>query len=420
MSARSRFHPLAALLRWAGLFLAAAGLVPALLAAPAPASPETNQSLPCVELQAARLPDGNDKLPCTVRIAASEGRPAEAAGPLKAAARLHGASSRGLPKKSYNFSIETPAPLLGMSTRGQWILHAVCIDRSFMRHKLAYDLFRSLSTPGAPRPAAQSRFVEARINGSYEGVYLLMEHVDRRLLGWPASAGSNTAAQACLYKAVDHGANFGQTGHDGYAQKEPDLALGEYWTPLEALNKLSAAGSDARFFDPKTGVESLVDLDEALDFYLLVLLTSNSDGITKNYFLARPAPAPDAPARRFVFVPWDYDGTFGRNWDATPFPHDVWLSNHLFDRLMARPEIRARMAARWRQVRAREFSTAAIQHTIDTHAAALASAAARNARRWPEGRLPFPDRISFKDETARMKKWVAARAAWLDREIPGK
>src|SRR5262249_54114274 len=147
-------------------------------------------------------------------------------------------------------------------------------------------LFRSLSTANAPRFAAGSRFVELYLNGSYHGVYLLMERVDRQLLGLRAF-NSNDVTHACIYKAVDHAANFRQPGHAGYEQRDPDPLIVAYWKPLEDFNRFASTAPRAELFDQQNGIPSRLDLDNAIDFHLLVLLTSNMDGSDKNFIFAR-------------------------------------------------------------------------------------------------------------------------------------
>src|SRR5262249_35010856 len=149
---------------------------------------------------------------------------------------------------------------------------------SLMRHKLSYDLFRSLSTKGDKRFAVASQFVELSLNGKYHGVYLLMERVDRQLLEL-AAYQSNDVSHACIYKAVGHAANFAHAGHAGFEQREPDPLGATYWQPLDDFNRFVSAASEAQLFHPLTGLESRLDLDNAIDFHLLVLVTSNIDGI---------------------------------------------------------------------------------------------------------------------------------------------
>lgn len=157
-------------------------------------------------------------------------------------------------------------------------------------------------------------------------------------------------------------------------------------------------------------------MGNAIDYHLLLLMTSNMDGATKNFIIARDAPGQGA-APLFFFAPWDFDATFGRNWNADPVPANAWLSNRLFDRLMDRPDYRKRFSARWREIRQNQFSVAAIVRRIDENANTLGEAAQRNAKRWPTTQWPYPDALSFEQDTAQMRRWIAERAAWLDEAI---
>jgi len=116
-------------------------------------------------------------------------------------------------------------------------------------------------------------------------------------------------------------------------------------------------------------------------------------------------------------VPWDYDSTFGRNWNGSPFPTDIWLSTHLFERLLGNAAYRERFLARWTQLRAREFSLETIQHLMDQNARVLGAAVQRNAARWPTSGWPYPDRLAFEEDLAQMKHWTEARLQWLDQHL---
>jgi spore coat protein H len=376
---------------------------------------QSGTNLPVLHIDAKEPIISERKVACTMRLILPPGATDETEA-LAGVVRIHGASSQGYEKKSYGLTLEAPEQWLGLRKSAHWVLNAAFVDRSLMRHKLSYDLFRSLSSPDGQRYAAASRFVEVQVNGRYNGAYLLMERVDCALLGL-RSYRDDEPSHACIYKAVDHSANFSQPGHEGYEQREPEPVTKPYWEPLDDFNQFVSRATDADFRDLEKGIATRLDIDNAIDFQLLVLLTSNLDGITKNFILARDAVLPNAPVPRFFFAPWDYDATFGRNWDASRVGRDAWLSNHLFERLHGDAAFRKRFAARWRQLREREFSVAAIHRLMDENARELGDAAKRNAARWRTLYGPYPDQLTFEEDLAQMKEWVAARAKWLDDEI---
>jgi spore coat protein CotH len=377
---------------------------------------EFTPNLPVIFLKITNAISQEVPAPCQVRVVYPAGVKGEPTNEVAGNLRYHGATSMGYPKKSLKLGLENAAPLAGLGKKANWVLNAAYVDRSMMRHKLSYDLFLSLAQPGAPRPAAASRFVEVFVNDKYQGVYLLMERVDRQLLGLRPFQ-TNDFTHACIYKAVDHAANFGQPGHGGFEQREPDPARGEYWRPLDLFTRFVSTASPEVFNHPQTGIVNRLDLGSAIDFHLLVLLTSNGDGITKNYMIARNGHETGPQRDKFFFVPWDYDGTFGRNWDGQPYPHDVWLSNGLFDRLMQNADYRKRFAARWSQLRQREFSEATILGMIEANARTLGDAMKRNAQRWSGNRGGNSGPSAFEQDLDLMRRWVPARLKWLDQEI---
>lgn len=378
--------------------------------------PDFEPNLPMLLLSANGPIDKVQKTPCTLGvIVPGEPRPG-ASNSWAGVVKLHGGVSVGFPKRSFAITLASPTRLLDLRESAHWVLNAAFIDRSLMRHKVSYDLFRSLDARDARRFAVGSRFVEVYFNGDYHGVYLLMERVDGRLLELRRFA-SNDVSHACIYKAVDHAANFSQPGHAGYEQREPDAQVKDYWQPLDEFNRFVSRTKVTEFFDPQTGIGSRMDLDNAIDFYLLVLLTSNLDGITKNFMIAREAPREGLPWTRFFFVPWDYDGTFGRNWDASVVSPDGWLSNHLFERLMGDRAFKERLMKRWKELRERELSGRTIQGMIETNVRTLGEAARRNAVRWRPAAGHYPDRLSFAEDVAQMRIWIEARIQWLDGEF---
>lgn len=373
-------------------------------------------NLPMVRLSARGPIVSGGKTDCSFSLATAGETAGTSNTVTKGLVRIHGASSQGYPKKSLAVTLEKPVRLLDLRETAHWVLNASAVDRSLMRHKLSYDLFRSMSGPAGKRFASGSRFVEVELNGEYQGVYLLMERVDWSLLEFQKFQ-SNRVEQACIYKAVDHGGDFANPGHGSYEQREPDPLAREYWKPLDELNRFVSRANDLAFRDPASGIRSRFDVTNAIDFHLLLLLTSNVDGYDKNLMVARDLPTTNAPAPHFFFVPWDYDATFGRNWNGARVGTTEWLSNHLLDRLLDDPEYQRAFVARWRAFRGKQFSEAAIHELIDGNVRVMGDAVRRNDARWVQSMGGTGDGALFARDIAEMKRWVSARLTWLDKAI---
>ena len=91
-----------------------------------------------------------------------------------------GSTSQNFPKKQYGFETQDEAgennnvSLLGMPSENDWILNAPYSDKSLVRNVLAYDLGNAMG-----RYAPRTQFCEVILNGSYEGIYVLMEKIKR-------------------------------------------------------------------------------------------------------------------------------------------------------------------------------------------------------------------------------------------------
>ena len=373
-------------------------------------------NVPLLRLEVKDAIKADARVPCSARLLTPPGQGSSDRTENLAQIKIRGASSQAYEKKSFSLKLTQEASWLGLAKHQEWVLNAAFVDASMMRHKLSYDLFRSLGTNAAPRYAAASRFIEVELNGKYHGVYLLMQPVDDRLVGFQATSAPTTSP-ALIYKAVDHDANFGQPGHGGFEQREPDPEKQAFWGPLDELNRFVSQATDQEFFDTAKGIASRLDVDNAIDFHLLVLMTSNLDGITKNYNLIRAASTTATPNPKFSFVPWDYDGTFGRNWDSSPVDAKTWLSNRLFDRLLGNPLYKAKYAQRWRELRGKAFTTSNLGRMMDENASTLGPAALRNERRWKQLNYADPQALTLANDIRQMKRWTASRLEWLDTEL---
>src|SRR5210317_109968 len=93
---------------------------------------------------------------------------------------IRGSSSQMFPKKQFGLEIWDEAneginvSLLGFPEEEDWILYAPYSDKALIRNVLIYDLARDIG-----RYASRVKFVDVSINGSYNGVYVLMEKLKR-------------------------------------------------------------------------------------------------------------------------------------------------------------------------------------------------------------------------------------------------
>jgi len=93
---------------------------------------------------------------------------------------IRGSSSQMFPKKSYGFETRSDnvtsadVSLLGLPAENDWVLYAPYTDKTMIRDVLTYTLDAALG-----HYSPRCRFVELFLNGSYDGVYVLMEKIKR-------------------------------------------------------------------------------------------------------------------------------------------------------------------------------------------------------------------------------------------------
>jgi len=322
--------------------------------------------IPVLRVQAAGEPPRRDTVSSLAEFIEGDNR---RSGLLEGNIRLRGNTSLFAPrnqKKYYRVELDRPYDVPGVGRTRRLLLISGWKDKTLMRDRLAYDLFRSFSEPGKPRYSPHVRLVELVVNGDYKGLYNLVDRVDASLLDLGKASGG--ASRPVLYKATGRGASFTTPDRDAYVQQVPDWRDGEYWGPYEKLIGFIGQSTPEVF---KRDVERVIDVDNVIDFEILLALTANVEGPNYNLYLARGAGA----AARFFIVPWDYDVSFS----SAAIP-----ANDLISRLRRDlPDYSRRVAERWRVLRKGRLSETGLMARIDGLEAEMLEGVERNYRRWP-------------------------------------
>ncbi len=294
-------------------------------------------------------------------------------------------------KKPFSLRFDVPHRLLGTSRSCHLYLLNGYVDSTKLRNKLAYDLFRSFGGPDRPRPAPEMDWTEVFINGRYAGIYEMCTRVDEQMLGFEEDPAQ--AALPVLYKIRPDPYWFATRRTDAFDPVFPRKR--RIVEPLMDLTEFTSQADPGQF---ARDIDRWLDVDNAIDFFLLLNFSGNADGRTTNFFLARDG----APGARFIFIPWDYDHTF---------PGQTrWLTNELLDRLLKDvPGFRTRMGRRWQELRKGPLADAALESRIDGMARHLAG--------YMDGESAFlqgPATPAYPDRVAQLKQSARAHAASLD------
>ena len=241
-------------------------------------------------------------------------------------ADVHGQSTKGFPKKSYDldfpkdhrFLLTAELPRMkDINLLTNWA------DKSKMRNTLAYEVYQQAGT------AYHLAFpVRVHQNGEFFAVYDFVEDGDDR---WLSRIGLD--ADGALYKMYDRL----ESVEKGEKKTRKDEDKADLQALIDGAQIGAGPAQDAFVYDA-------LNVPGMVDFLAAMIVTGGHDCCHKNYYAYRDTLG----TGQWWYLPWDVDLTFGRSWnkddkyfDDTMHP-DVGLfigsNNKLVSMLFGRPE----------------------------------------------------------------------------------
>ncbi|MBN2029152.1 CotH kinase family protein [bacterium] len=373
---------------------------------------------------------------------------------------IRGSSSQTWPKKQYGFETrddsdeDIDVSLLGLPEESDWILNAPYIDKSFMRNVLIFKLSRDMGTY-APR----TRFVEVVLNGTYQGIYVLIEKIKR-----------NKARVDISKLTPDENTGDDLTGgyiikidkpDDDYFEstypppgnpnriiqyqyeypKDDDISDEQKAYIQNFIFEFEDVMASPDYANPMDGYLSYIDMHSFIDYMLLNELSKNVDGYRLSTFLHKDK---DSKNGRLKMGPiWDFDLAFGNAnyYGATGYTDwqikllkrgaacdDTYQVPFWWYVLLQDSTFIAETNARWLELRQTVWNTEAILNYIDSVADTLNEAQARNFEIWAPpgvfggGFWPVPVIFytfsTYQDEIDYLKEWIQNRLNWMDENLP--
>jgi hypothetical protein len=293
---------------------------------------------------------------------------------------IHGQSSRGFPKKSYNIDFNPGHNFKWASGRPRADdinLLTTYPDKAQMRNILAHGTYRD-----ADCPCHWVFPVRVQQNGAFWGTAHAMENGDK---DWLIRMGLN--AEGALYKMY----NSFTSPADATNGAEKKTRRTEDNADLLALYNGASLSGEAR----RRYLYDNVDVAQVVNFLAARLITGDIDCCHKNYYLYRDTGQSD----EWQMWPWDVDLSFGRVWTSSQTYWDQHLipdtplfignNNRLPQAIFGTPEMRQMYLRRIRTLMDELLkppgTPAAALHyepLIDELAAAIAPDAALDAAKW--------------------------------------
>jgi hypothetical protein len=222
---------------------------------------------------------------------------------------LHGQSSAGFPKKSYNVKLNTGHKLLWHPDApriNSFNLLTTYPDKANLRNLLAMGVWRDA---GAAHHAAFA--AQMRRNGDFHSVTHFMEDGDADFLQRLGLGDRNALYK--MYNSLEN-ANLAVNNANGAEKKSREW---EGFADLQALvaGVAQTGTAEERFLYDHAGIP------ETVNYLAALMIVGNTDTGHKNYYMFR-----DSEGNREWFpTPWDVDLSFGRVWSAEPTYYDDTL-----------------------------------------------------------------------------------------------
>ena len=313
-----------------------------------------------------------------------------------------GGYSIAFPKHSYELDLTEDMPLAGLPADDDWILNANYIDKTFLRHVISYELFIAMNDNNI---AARTRYVEVHLDDRYNGLYVLMEKLDKSSLRIDKSDSTafifkepHIFQESYLGVTAQNEGNFHQ-------QTYPKIEVSNRSLYLESVREFVISSSEKDF---SAGIPAYFDIDNLIDWHLLLLITNNSDGILKNFYLYKSNE--ETPIR---IAPWDYDHSFGRdgdnesNMDVRPLEIERSI---LFRRLLEYDWYRMLLRQRWEALNQSELlSENGLSQKVIEKSKRIKAAAERNFEVWPIDNKHYYDANDFDTEVELILQFIRLR-----------
>ena len=321
--------------------------------------------------------------------------------------KCRGGTSSKFEKYSYSLKLSDAYSLCGLPACKTWVLNASYIDKTFMRHKLCFDLFRMMDERNM---AAQCAYAMLQLNQEPRGLYVVMQRLNEHVL-----ALDKQDTNALIFKEPKlfyENLPPREPDQDNYhGQKYPDYDVyGDKSAVLDDFRQFILHSSDEEFAE---GIGKWIDMRNVVDWHLLVLLANSGENIAKNLYLYKKDT--ETPFRVAL---WDCDHSFGRDGDnemnLLERPARI-QKNILLDRLSKNPEYQHAMAERYASLRKSGiFSYENIKKMVQENDQYVRLGIEENASIWPYDGKYYYDSNNYEEEVELLLKFVPLSLQRLD------
>ncbi|MBR4704658.1 MAG: CotH kinase family protein [Paludibacteraceae bacterium] len=289
----------------------------------------------------------------------------------------------GFDKKPYRIKFDKKQAVLGMPSNKHWCLMAHADDNlGFLKNYVGYLLSEAIGLQWTPKTVP----VELVLNGEYYGLYFLTEQVRVGANRVNISEQEDNAIESVTGGWLVEIDNYYEEGNvtvwEGNGQevwitmKSPEILSSQQRDYIEAqLNGLN----DAIWGTSASTLWSMLDLDEAVKYYLVQEIMEDCESYHGSCYLHKDRDGNSQPEKWFFGPVWDFGNAYNRGWetwifDSPTFPQ-YWIG-----RLSTWPEFQAKLQEVWYVFYHDQKDK--IRPKVDALTALITQAAKNDAAKW--------------------------------------
>jgi CotH kinase protein len=319
-----------------------------------------------------------------------------------------GNSTWGYPKKPYHIEFVNSVSLFSLETDKDWLLIANYLDDNHILNATAFTIADALQMPYT------SKFipVEVNINGTYQGLYLLTEQIEKEKT-------RVNIDEAGMILEMDTYFN----DENKFRSKTYNLPINiKYPKTVDAtkLNKIKldfdAMESNVASSDfPNTNYADLIDTESLCNYLIVYYLTDNQEiNHPKSIFMHKNSTG------KFQMGPvWDFDWAYSYQFSGKHFNSATgdlfWNSpssgTKFYQRFLKDPKVKAQFKLKWNEFRSKKFES--IIEFVDVYSKLLSVARQRDINKWNKNPKDYSNEIS------NMKTWLNSKAFFIDNMVKG-
>ncbi len=256
----------------------------------------------------------------------------------------------GFDKKPYKIKFDAKQKVLGMPSNKHWCLMAHADDNlGFLKNYVGYVLSEQIGLKWTPHTVP----VELVINGSYQGLYFMTEHVrvgskrvnitEQEDLATEDVTGGWLVEIDNYWEEGNVEFNEGNDQHVMVTMKSPEIlsqVQRDYITAqLNGLNNAIYGSSGELLW-------SMLDVDEAAKYYLVQEIMEDCESYHGSCYLYKDRDLNGQQAKWFFGPVWDFGNAYNRHQEKWIYKEPIW-PQYWIGQIATWPEFQTKVKEYW-------------------------------------------------------------------------